>query len=223
MRASTTYRLLAAAAIAGVVGCSFKDSVSYQVLPAQQFTATLSPDNETPPTTSAATGSAVFGVINDTILSWRVDVGGADSITASHIHAGAAGVAGPIIVNLFAAPGAGCRQNTDTLLAIATSSIGNPTVITTTAAHKLAATGATALVRMNHPSSTPPITGDYTATVTGATTFTVPVNVTAAGVGGTAQRISYINITSPRCRVGYSGALAQAQIRPANLTVGAIQ
>src|SRR2546423_11393970 len=131
MRASTTYRLLAAAAIAGVVGCSFKDSVSYQVLTAQQFTATLSPDNETPPTTSAATGSAVFGVINDTILSWRVDVGGADSITASHIHAGAAGVAGPIIVNLFAAPRPGCRQKTRTLFAICTPTPAKPKPLTT--------------------------------------------------------------------------------------------
>src|SRR2546429_3631222 len=143
MRASTTYRLLAAAAIAGVVGCSFKDSVSYQVLPAQQFSATLSPDNETPPTTSAATGSAVFGVINDTILSWRVDVAATDSITASHIHAGDATVAsGPVIVNLFAAPAAptpplspggnntSCKQFTDTALAIASSSAENPTNIT---------------------------------------------------------------------------------------------
>jgi hypothetical protein len=67
---------------------------------------------------------------------------------------------------------------------ISTSSVAFPTVITTATPHGLA-TGNKVVIR-NHAGSTPSINGiSYTVTVTGASTFTIPVNVTVAGTGGT--------------------------------------
>ena len=66
---------------------------------------------------------------------------------------------------------------------ITSSSVANPTVITATA-HGLA-TGNKIIIR-DHSGSTPSINGTiYTVTVTGANTFTIPVNVTVGGTGGT--------------------------------------
>lgn len=75
------------------------------------------------------------------------------------------------------------------LTAIASVSIANPTVITTTVPHSLT-TGATYTIA--NTSTTPTVNGTRVVTVTGPTTFTVPVAVTvgqtaAAGtVGGPA-------------------------------------
>lgn len=69
---------------------------------------------------------------------------------------------------------------------IATSSIANPTVITTSGAHGLT-TGDTVLIA-GHSGSTPDINGSHVVTVTAPTTFTIAVNVTADGTGGTATR-----------------------------------
>lgn len=67
---------------------------------------------------------------------------------------------------------------------ITSSSVANPTVITTTTPHGLA-TGNKVVIR-DHAGSTPGINGTlYTVTVTGASTFTIPVNVTVGGTGGT--------------------------------------
>ncbi len=207
--------LMAAAALAGVVACG---EVSFPVVPAEEFTATLAGANEVPAVTTTATGTAVFGVINDTIFTFRVDVAGIDSTTASHIHEGAAGVPGGVIVTLFVGPTA-CKQNSGTAIAITSSSVGNPTTITTTAPHGLGSTGSTALVRIaGHVGSTPSLNNEYTATVTGTSTFTVPVNVTVAGTGGTAQRFVLINVASPRCRTGFTGPLSQAQVKFSALT-----
>jgi DNA-binding XRE family transcriptional regulator len=67
---------------------------------------------------------------------------------------------------------------------ISSSSIANPSTITTAAAHKFQ-TGDTVAIA-GHTGSTPAIDGTQAATRTGATTFTIPVNVTAGGTGGTA-------------------------------------
>lgn len=69
-------------------------------------------------------------------------------------------------------------------VAITSSSVANPTVITTATNHGLA-TGNKVILR-NHSGSTPTLNGTvYTVTVTGLTTFTIPVNVTVGGTGGT--------------------------------------
>jgi hypothetical protein len=66
---------------------------------------------------------------------------------------------------------------------ITSNTIANPTVVTTSTAHGLY-TGET--VTISGSNSNPVINGTYTATVTGANTFTVPVNVTTtAGTAGT--------------------------------------
>jgi len=218
MRIQRLCSLMAASAFAGVLACG---EVSFPVIPAEEFTAALTGANEVPAVTTTATGTAVFGVsvINDTIiLSYRVDVAGMDSTTAAHIHDGAAGVPGPVIVTLFTGATA-CKQNSGTAIAITSSSVGNPTTITTTAPHGLGGTGSTALVRIaGHAGSTPSLNDEYTATVRSTTRFTVPVAVTVGGTGGTAQRFVLINVTSPRCRPGYTGFLAQGQFRASQLT-----
>lgn len=65
---------------------------------------------------------------------------------------------------------------------ITSSSVASPTVITA-AAHGLT-TGNNILIA-GHTGSTPDINGSHTVTVTGTDTFTIPVNVTVAGTGGT--------------------------------------
>ena len=71
---------------------------------------------------------------------------------------------------------------------ILTSSIANPTEITTDGDHGLQ-TGDSVVIA-GHTSVTPALDGEYTVTVTGTDTFTVPVNVSADGAGGTVQRTS---------------------------------
>lgn len=64
---------------------------------------------------------------------------------------------------------------------IATSSAANPTVITTTSAHGLIS-GETVMIEGH--SSAPDINGEHVVTVTGSTTFTIPVLVSLAGTAG---------------------------------------
>lgn len=65
---------------------------------------------------------------------------------------------------------------------ITSSSVANPTVITTSASTALQ-TGRIASIS-GHTGSSPDINGIYTITVTGGSTFTIPVNVLTAGTGG---------------------------------------
>jgi CHRD domain len=216
MRIQTLCSLMAAGLFAGVAACG--NDISYPVLPAEEFTATLSGAAEVPAVPTAATGSAIFAVFDDSILSFRVDVAGLDSATAASIYAGGAGVAGPSLVSLFAGP-SGCKQNSGAAIAITSSSAATPTTITTTVPHGFGAVGATPLVRIaGHAGSTPNINDEYTATVKGTSTFTIPVGVTVAGTGGTAQRFVFVNLTSPRCRPGYTGFLAQGEFKASQLT-----
>ena len=72
-------------------------------------------------------------------------------------------------------------------VAIATSSVANPSVITTSTAHNLQ-TGNKVYIT-GHTGSTPDINGSvagtYTVTVINSTSFSIPVNVTVGGTGGT--------------------------------------
>jgi len=69
---------------------------------------------------------------------------------------------------------------------ITSSSVANPTVITTTVPHGLT-TGDTVLIA-GHAGSTPDINGEEAVTVTSTTTFTVVQNVSVGGTGGTIVR-----------------------------------
>jgi hypothetical protein len=96
--------LTAAGVLAIAVGCtSMSASTDTQ-------TVTLSGANEVPPVTTAATGTATVTIKPDRSVSVKVSVSGMTA-TASHIHEGAAGANGPVIVpftktadNTFTAP-----------------------------------------------------------------------------------------------------------------------
>lgn len=65
------------------------------------FTADLSGGNEVPPVTTGAGGTATI-TLNATAgtVSWVIDVYNLPSgVTGGHIHAGAANVAGPVVIN----------------------------------------------------------------------------------------------------------------------------
>lgn len=211
MRMLKLCSLLAAAAFAGGLSCGFGD-ISYPLVADEEFTAALTGTAEVPPVTTAVTGDADFAVKDDSILIYNLFVADADSVTAAHIHEGAAGTPGPILVTLFTGASA-CKQNAGPALDIISSSVGNPTTIRVDTAHGRDS-GSTFLVRIaGHTGSVPDLNGEHTARATGDSTFTVPVDVTTGGTGGTAQRFVLINTTSPRCRVDFTGPLAQTQIR----------
>jgi hypothetical protein len=216
MRFQNVCRLIVAAVAGAALACG-TEQVSSPIPPPEEFEATLSGANEIPAVTTPATGTALFAVVDDSILIYNVSVAAADSVTVSHIHEGDASVAnGPILVTLFTAPSP-CKQDADTALTITSSSVGNPTTIRLAGRHRRTV-GSTALMRIaGHTGSTPSLNGEHTATFTGDSTFTVPVAVTTAGTGGKAQRFILINQTSQRCRVGYTGPLSQTQVKYSGL------
>jgi hypothetical protein len=66
---------------------------------AQQHRLTMTGAEETPPVTTAATGSGVLTVNPDKTLSGSFTTSGA-AITVAHIHVGPAGKPGPVIIPL---------------------------------------------------------------------------------------------------------------------------
>jgi len=68
---------------------------------AEHFTAMLSGDNEVPPVVTDASGVARLHLAADGTLSWEVAVRDIEDITASHIHQGAPGENGPVIITLY--------------------------------------------------------------------------------------------------------------------------
>lgn len=81
---------------------------------------------------------------------------------------------------------------------ITSSSVANPTTITTPRPHGL--TTGDSIVISGHAGSTPSINGTRTVTVTGPTTFTIPVNVTVAGAGGKLVSSADFEITNQNTR-----------------------
>jgi hypothetical protein len=77
-----------------------------QVSGVSQFDATLAGSQEVPPVTTSASGKAVFALSDDaTELHYRVMVSDIPTVTASHIHMGAAGVNGGVVFPLFTGGG----------------------------------------------------------------------------------------------------------------------
>jgi hypothetical protein len=66
----------------------------------QKFTATLSGQEEVPPTNSQATGMADFTMMGDSV-EYTVNASGMQGVTAGHIHSGKQGENGPVVVTLF--------------------------------------------------------------------------------------------------------------------------
>lgn len=77
-----------------------------------------------------------------------------------------------------------------TVIPITSNSIANPTVVTTAVPHGL--TSGQVILISGVATSDPTINGERTVTVTSATTFTVPVNVTTGGTGGSFVRCSTV-------------------------------
>ena len=67
------------------------------------FTAMLSGGEEVPPVTTDATGVASFNVTGPESIDYSVNVTGMDKVTAAHIHSGATGENGEVVVTLFKA------------------------------------------------------------------------------------------------------------------------
>ncbi|MEJ7642818.1 MAG: CHRD domain-containing protein [Candidatus Nitrosocosmicus sp.] len=82
----------------GIVVSSSFNSAAY----AQngKFTANLSGQEEVPPTNSTATGMAEFTPSGESV-SYNVNATDIQGVTAGHIHTGAQGENGPVVVTLF--------------------------------------------------------------------------------------------------------------------------
>ncbi|MEX2373057.1 MAG: CHRD domain-containing protein [Dehalococcoidia bacterium] len=72
---------------------------------ALEFDVSLSGDEEVPANDSAATGTFTATLNDADELEWTLSVPEIDAATAAHLHVGAAGVNGPIVVTLFMAEG----------------------------------------------------------------------------------------------------------------------
>ena len=88
-RSSPRIKMLAAALLVGALGVGVAFAADVKV--------TLSGDNEVPPVKTAAKGSGTITIGDDGAVSGSVTTTGVAG-TAAHIHEGAAGTNGPVIV-----------------------------------------------------------------------------------------------------------------------------
>lgn len=72
---------------------------------AAQFTANATGANEVPAVTTTATGT-LTGSLDEAAgtFTWTLSVPAITAATAAHLHSGAAGTNGPVVIPLFAAP-----------------------------------------------------------------------------------------------------------------------
>lgn len=68
---------------------------------AERWSAPLSGANEVPPVSTAASGSATFEAVDDTAIAYTVTASNLTGVTMGHIHTGAAGANGGVIVWLL--------------------------------------------------------------------------------------------------------------------------
>jgi hypothetical protein len=95
-------RVLSAVALTGLVLVAGPGAVSANA-PATEFKAHLTGDQEVPPTGSAGTGTLTLKLTdNGTRLHFRLRAEGVSRIIQSHIHVGARGTNGPVVVFFFA-------------------------------------------------------------------------------------------------------------------------
>jgi len=90
-----TLVFLAAAALAS--GCTQMHNMMYGDGKSSGESVTLSGSNEVPPVTSSASGNGTVTVNSDRTVTGRITVSGMTA-TAAHIHQGAPGANGPVIV-----------------------------------------------------------------------------------------------------------------------------
>jgi hypothetical protein len=84
---------------------SCKDDVGLTSIPPEpeRFAALLNGANEPTPIATAAQGFATF-MVEGSSLIYRITLSNIDSARLAHIHAGAAGVNGGVMVNLYVSP-----------------------------------------------------------------------------------------------------------------------
>jgi len=89
-----------------LIGVACSDSTTGIPSNVEIFTATLNGANEVPALAAAttATGEATFTVMGH-LLSWQVSVQNINNVNIGHIHFGAAGVGGGVMVSLSPTPG----------------------------------------------------------------------------------------------------------------------
>jgi hypothetical protein len=97
MRITRTLAMVVAIALVG--GCS--DDTTGIPSNVEIFQATLNGANEFPalPTPTTATGSATITALGN-VISWQVEVQNINNVSIGHIHFGAAGASGGVMVNL---------------------------------------------------------------------------------------------------------------------------
>lgn len=92
--------LMASALLVGLASCEDDDDV----LATKDWNVTMNTASEVPaPTGRTETGRATFKLLGDNSLQYTLavdSVAAGDSLTMAHLHAGAQGVAGPVILPL---------------------------------------------------------------------------------------------------------------------------
>lgn len=103
---------------------------------------------------------------------------------------------------------------------ITSSSVANPSVITCPVPHGLT-NGQTVLIA-GHTGATPDINGERVATVIDETTFSIPVNVTVGGTGGTLVRANSLNggvgYQQVSALSGFTGYVGKVRDSPDDIT-----
>jgi len=125
MRPST--KMISVAATLSLILTLLLASTTLSVGPPQNFVAPLAGNQEVPARDTNARGLATFQLNADgTELSFILIASNIDNVVASHIHLGAAGVNGPVVLFLFGnAPPGGGRH--DGVLATGTATAANLT------------------------------------------------------------------------------------------------
>jgi CHRD domain len=90
------FAITAAFAILGMASSLANSAVAQE----QKFVATLSGQEEVPPTDSQATGMAQVTITGEN-AEYNVNASNIQGVTAGHIHSGQQGENGPIVVTLF--------------------------------------------------------------------------------------------------------------------------
>ena len=179
-----------------------------------QWRASLAGINEVPSVTTTATGTFT-ATLDETAgtLAWTLAVPNITAATQAHIHSGAVGVNGPIVVNLFAAPASGPTSSinvsgtaraADVIGPLAGNFAGLVSAIKAGTAYVNVHTSANAggeIRAQIGPGGTPTPTATATATATPTATATAK----AATPTPTAAAATATVIAAPKSGTGFGG------------------
>lgn len=93
--------LCGGALVAAAAACSDEYPLLSPSTVRDQFTATLAGTSEVPPVTTQATGTGTLVLYDTNTVRYEVTVANITAVTAAHVHAGATGQNGPVMVTLF--------------------------------------------------------------------------------------------------------------------------